>query len=202
MNVVINGNLTKDPEIKYFESGAVKAIFSIAVNIYNAKKKDYEPNYYNCEAWNKTAEFIVEKFKKGDKVTLECVYKQETYKSKIGEEKTKDVLTVKEVIYSGAYAVLTGYVEKEETRYTTNNVKIQFFKFKDSPITIQNLNEKIEVTKGNYYTVFGNLIQKEDKKIILNAKNIVVDESGRDTAGEIVKFAEQEFTKDLDSIPF
>ena len=89
MNVIINGNLTKDPEIKYFESGAVKAIFSVAVNIYNAKKKDYEPNYYNCEAWNKTAEFITEKFKKGDKVTLECVYKQETYKSKTGEEKTK-----------------------------------------------------------------------------------------------------------------
>ena len=25
MNIVINGNLTKDPEIKYFESGKIKS---------------------------------------------------------------------------------------------------------------------------------------------------------------------------------
>lgn len=204
MNIIITGNLTKDADIKYFTSGKVKASFGIAVNLYNAKTKESTPNFYNVEAWDKTAEFITEKFKKGDKITLECVYKQDTYKDKSGEEKTRDILTVKEVIYSGAYAVLTGYVEKEETRYTKNNVKVQFFKFNDSPITIQNFNEKIEVTKGNYYTVFGNLIQKADKKIILNAKNVIVDESGRDTAGEIVKFADHEImTKDeLSECPF
>ena len=40
MNIVINGNLTKDPEIKYFESGKIKTTFSVAVSSYNYKTKE------------------------------------------------------------------------------------------------------------------------------------------------------------------
>ena len=48
----LTGRLGNNPELKYFDSGKVKASFSIAVK---GKKKD-EAHWINIEAWDKTAE--------------------------------------------------------------------------------------------------------------------------------------------------
>lgn len=200
MQTFISGNLTKDVDIKFFESGKIKATFSIACNVYDASKKEKVANFYNCEAWDKDAEFIADKFKKGEHITIVADFKQDEH-----EGKTYNKFVCKNIVFSGAYSVVAGIVEKEETRHTSNNVAIQFIKLVDNPVTIKNFNTKISVTQGNYYTVFGELSMTEDKKLILTAKNIIMDMSGRDTVQEIVKFADKEMgiDEELDEmIPF
>lgn len=172
MNTIITGNLTRDVELKYFESGKIKAVFSVACNIYNPKTKEQEPNYYNCEAWEKQAEFIAEKFKKGDKISLECVLKHETYKSKSGEDKETYILVARNVIYSGAYSVIMGEVEKEEKRFTGGNKQVQYVKLKDNSITVVNRNDKIDFEPKKCYTIFGTLKQTSDKKMLLEVVSI------------------------------
>lgn len=60
INIV--GRLGQEPDLKYFESGAVKCTFSIAVN---RRGKDDEPNWFRCECWSRTAEIAGEYASKG-----------------------------------------------------------------------------------------------------------------------------------------
>jgi len=69
--VALVGNLGKDPEMKYFDSGKVKTSFSIAVE--NRIKDDqgkYGTDWFDCCAWGKTAEVIAEHFKKGSRIAV------------------------------------------------------------------------------------------------------------------------------------
>ena len=59
-SVSLIGRLTADPETRYFESGKVVAKFSIAVN----RTKD-EADFFEIEAWEKTAEVVSQYCKKG-----------------------------------------------------------------------------------------------------------------------------------------
>ena len=197
MNIVINGNLTKDPEIKYFESGKIKTTFSVAVSSYNYKTNECDSNYFNCEAWNKTAELISEKFTKGKPINIECTYKHETYE-KDGQEKTKDVYIVNNLNFTSAIATIAGIVTKEEKRIV-NDKSVQYIKLSEYPnVTLINKNEKISIVENNYYTFFG-YTTNQSKKICIDVKAIFIDETGKET-GEIVKFADHEINED--EIPF
>lgn len=61
------GRLTKDPEIKTSGSGVTFCTFSLAVN--RAGKKD-EVDFFNCTAFNKTAELIKQYCKKGQQLAV------------------------------------------------------------------------------------------------------------------------------------
>jgi hypothetical protein len=52
-SVSLIGRLTADPEIRYLDSGKAVAKFSIAVN-----RNREEADYFEVEAWEKTAEVI------------------------------------------------------------------------------------------------------------------------------------------------
>lgn len=68
MNVVILiGRLTRDPELKFGQSGKAYSRFSLAVD--NPFKKE-EPDFINCVAFGKTAELIGEYLRKGKKVAV------------------------------------------------------------------------------------------------------------------------------------
>jgi len=62
--VVIVGRVGQDPEIKYFESGSVKARFSVAVNR-SFSKENPVTDWFSVEVWGKQAEFVGEWVKKG-----------------------------------------------------------------------------------------------------------------------------------------
>ena len=56
--VTITGNLTADPEMRYFDSGAGKLSFSVAVNNFwtDAKgEKQEKTSYFNVIAWRSTS---------------------------------------------------------------------------------------------------------------------------------------------------
>lgn len=203
MNVIISGNLTKDVELRFFDSGKIKASFSLAINVYDAVKKEKVAHFFNCEAWDKDAEFIADKFKKGNSLTIQGVFKQESYNLK-GEDKIKNIFVAHKVIYTDAFGVVSGVVEKEEKRYTKNNTQIEFIKLQDNLITIKNFNTKKEVKVGDFCTVFGTLTQTEDKKLVITAINIDKFEKQNNIDEGIVKFAETELLskEELEELPF
>ena len=66
--VFLIGNLTRDPEIRYFESGKVVTTFSMAVN---RPMKDAQTDWFDIEIWGKNAEYIAEYAKAGALVFVE-----------------------------------------------------------------------------------------------------------------------------------
>lgn len=65
---IIIGNLTKDPELKSISGDKKVCNFSVAVNIGYGDSKSVE--YYDCSAWNKSAEIISKYAEKGLKMCL------------------------------------------------------------------------------------------------------------------------------------
>jgi len=76
--VILIGRLTKDPEIRTSGNYTI-ASFSIAVD--RKFKRDGEPeaDFFNCTAFNKTAEFIEKYCKKGTKMVVEGRIQNDNY---------------------------------------------------------------------------------------------------------------------------
>ncbi len=70
-SVVLVGRVGRDAEIKYFESGKVKASFSLAVNRWDSKTKSEVADWFNIDVWEKQAEFAGEYVKKGIQIAVD-----------------------------------------------------------------------------------------------------------------------------------
>ena len=92
-NATFIGNITKDIEIKYFDSGKCKASFSIAVN-----EGQDKTTFVDCEAWEKQAELIASHFKKGSKIGIVARYAKDTYE-KDGQNRTKHYFVVNHITF-------------------------------------------------------------------------------------------------------
>ncbi len=69
MNYVsLLGRLTKDPELKYSQSGKAFCNFTVAVT--REFKRD-EADFINCVAWDKRAEAIAEYLRKGRRIAVQ-----------------------------------------------------------------------------------------------------------------------------------
>jgi single-strand DNA-binding protein len=78
------GHLTKDPEIKSFESSNSKCSFSLAIN----SSKD-EVLFMDTECWNKTAENCQKFISKGSCVYVEGKIKVSKWEDKSGNSRQK-----------------------------------------------------------------------------------------------------------------
>ncbi len=82
--VILTGNLTRDPEVKYTQSGKAVAMFSIAVNDgFGDNQKTYYPNVV---VWGKTAETVGNNLAKGSKVGVVGKLTTRTYDNKDGQK--------------------------------------------------------------------------------------------------------------------
>ena len=80
--VFLSGNLTRDPEVRYSQSGKAFAKMGIAVNRPYAKEKTVD--FFNLTAFNKTAEFCGRYMTKGTRVLVEGSIQTSTYENKDG----------------------------------------------------------------------------------------------------------------------
>lgn len=96
-NVNLVGNIGKDPEMKYFESGKNNVKFSLALNSYNAKTKKEITDWVSCEAWGKTAELIGEFCKKGHKLAVEGCLKTSKWQDEQGNKHSRTFVLVNRV---------------------------------------------------------------------------------------------------------
>lgn len=69
--VILIGNMTRDPEVRQTQGGQNMAMMGVATNhdyLDGSSQKQSEVEFHNVVAWGKLAEFIGKYFKKGDAV--------------------------------------------------------------------------------------------------------------------------------------
>lgn len=67
-HVVLMGRLTKDPELRYTQSGVPVSSFTLAINEYYKDKAEQSKEittFIDCEVWRKLAEVLAEHMEKG-----------------------------------------------------------------------------------------------------------------------------------------
>jgi len=88
--VILVGNLGKDPEIKYFESGVAKASFSLATSeSYMAKSGERvdTTEWHNIVLWRGLADIAEKYLKKGDPIYLEGKIRNRSWDDADGNKK-------------------------------------------------------------------------------------------------------------------
>lgn len=83
--VILVGNLTRDPEIRYVGSGAAVTKFTLAVN--RRSKQGEETDFIDCVAWDKLAETCNTYLKKGSSCLVEGRLSIRSYETKEGEKR-------------------------------------------------------------------------------------------------------------------
>ena len=82
--VFLSGNLTRDAEVRYSQSGKAFARMGIAVNRPFSKEK--VTDFFNMTAFGKTAEFCGRYMTKGARVLVEGSIQTDNYDSKDGNK--------------------------------------------------------------------------------------------------------------------
>ena len=71
--VALVGNITDDPELRYTQSGAALAGFTVAVSHRsktNGEWQDVTDGFFRCTAWRSVAENAAKSLKKGQRVMV------------------------------------------------------------------------------------------------------------------------------------
>lgn len=86
--VILMGNLTRDPEIRYSqgENSLAIARFSIAVSRRFARQGDTDTDFFNCTAFARQAEFVEKYFRKGSRMLLTGRVQNDNYTNSNGEK--------------------------------------------------------------------------------------------------------------------
>ena len=102
---ILNGRLTKAPELKQTNSGKSVCGFTIAVDRSRDREKtDFIP----IVAWGKTAEFVNQWFGKGDLITIVGRIEVRNYEDKNGNKRTATEIIAEEVLFGGSKSTSQG----------------------------------------------------------------------------------------------
>ena len=101
--IVLNGNLTADPELKTSQSGVSFCNFQIGVGRNYAKQgEEKKTDFISVSAFGKTAEFIGKYFKKGSGIIVTGRLEMNNYTDKDGNKRTTYNVIANEVSFAGS----------------------------------------------------------------------------------------------------
>jgi single-strand DNA-binding protein len=82
-NVVISGNLVRDPELKYLPTGSAICYLTVAVNRKYKSGETWkeEVSFFDVVVFGKSAEYCVENLHKGNGTVVSGRLKQETWET-------------------------------------------------------------------------------------------------------------------------
>lgn len=87
-HVTLIGRLTKDPEIRYTQSGMAVGTFTLAVDRRVAKDKPKEADFIPCVAWGNLASGVVNNYCfKGKQIAVEGRMQVRSYDAKDGTKR-------------------------------------------------------------------------------------------------------------------
>jgi single-strand DNA-binding protein len=97
--VILIGRLTRDPELRYAQSGKAFATFTLAVDRRFSKQNNNQPtaDFIPCMAWDKLAEIIGNNLAKGRRVGVEGHLQTRTYDAKDGSKRSAFEVVVNEL---------------------------------------------------------------------------------------------------------
>lgn len=99
--VMLIGNLTRDPEMRYTPQGTAVCTFGIATNrswtTENGEKKE-EADFHNIVAWSKLAEICAQLLKKGRKVYVEGRLSTRSWQGQDGSQKQRTEVVISDMV--------------------------------------------------------------------------------------------------------
>lgn len=95
--VILMGRLTKDPELRRTGNQTPVCTFSIAVD--NGYGENKHTDFINCVAWNKTAEFVSNYFKKGKMIIVIGRISTRSWETQDGKKAYATEVTASEVSF-------------------------------------------------------------------------------------------------------
>lgn len=99
--IILQGRLTNDPELKSTPSGKYVTSFSLAVERDFSTGDDKETDFINIVAWNKTAEFITKYFTKGRQMIVKGSLQVRKYQTQNGENRYATEVIAEKVYFCG-----------------------------------------------------------------------------------------------------
>lgn len=105
--VTIIGNVTRDPELRYLNSGTALASFGVA---WNNRYKDRngeqveDTSFFDVTCWRDLADNVAESISKGDRVIIYGKLEQRSWENQEGEKRSKVEIVADEVAPSLRWA--------------------------------------------------------------------------------------------------
>lgn len=140
--VLLIGNLTRDPELRYVPSGTAVATFTIAVNrVYTSQagEKKEEVSFIRIVVWGRRAEVCGEYLSKGSPVFIEGRLQSRSWEGQDGQKRsTTEVIADNVQFLRGAGSA--GKKSDQPAKDDASNPQ---------DVTTINLNEEISPIPGN-----------------------------------------------------
>ena len=105
--VTVIGNVTRDPELRYLNSGTALASFGVA---WNNRYKDRngeqveDTSFFDVTCWRDLADNVAESISKGDRVIVYGKLEQRSWETQEGEKRSKVEIIADEVAPSLRWA--------------------------------------------------------------------------------------------------
>lgn len=86
--VVLVGRITRDPELRYTQTGIPVVSFSLAVDSgFGDQQGERKADFFNCVAWRNNAENMAKFIKKGALLGIDGRLQSRTYQTQNGENR-------------------------------------------------------------------------------------------------------------------
>jgi single-strand DNA-binding protein len=85
--VILAGNLTRDPELRFTNDGVPVCSFGLAVN--RVRSRNEEVDFFDISAWRELGETIANYKKKGDPILVEGRLQYRTWEAQDGSKRSK-----------------------------------------------------------------------------------------------------------------
>ncbi len=104
--VILAGNLTRDPELRFTNDGVPVCSFGLAVN--RVRSRNEEVDFFDISAWRELGETIANYKKKGDPILLEGRLQYRTWEAQDGSKRSKVDVVADNVQFLGGRADADG----------------------------------------------------------------------------------------------
>lgn len=99
--IILQGNLTADPEVKQTQTGVSVCRFSIAVQRrYKSDNGVAETDFFECVAWRSTADFLGRYFRKGMPILVCGSLQNRKWEDKQGNKRISAEVVADEVTFT------------------------------------------------------------------------------------------------------
>jgi len=98
--VVLAGNLTRDPELRFTNSGIPVANFGLAVN--RVRSKNEEVDFFDVTCWRELGETVTNYKKKGDPILVEGRLQYRSWEANDGSKRNKVDVVADNVQFLGS----------------------------------------------------------------------------------------------------
>ena len=98
-NVTVVGNVTRDPELRYLQTGTALATMGIAVNRRYMKNNDWveDTSFFDVTCWRDLADNVSESISKGDRIIVTGRLEQRSWETDQGDKRSKVEIIADEV---------------------------------------------------------------------------------------------------------